>query len=94
MGSGPMRGGNWVGSCPHSCGGTTSTPYLVFFGDSYTTRPGQSEEFQARYVAVLMDALNVYKMILVGLRYGGFVAYSLAAQFPERVERVVICIAG
>ncbi|PKH48030.1 hypothetical protein CRG98_050373 [Punica granatum] len=34
------------------------------------------------------------RMILVGLRYGGFVAYSLAAQFPERVERVVICIAG
>lgn len=30
----------------------------------------------------------------MGLSYGGFVGYSLAAQYREVVERVVICGAG
>lgn len=34
------------------------------------------------------------RMSLVGISYGGFVAYSVAAQFPEMVERVVVCCAG
>lgn len=34
------------------------------------------------------------KFNLVGLSYGGFVGYSLAAKFPEAVERVVIIGAG
>lgn len=33
-------------------------------------------------------------MSVVGMSYGGFVGYSMAAQFPEAVERVVICAAG
>lgn len=37
---------------------------------------------------------SVTKMRVVGLSYGGFVAYSLAAQFKDLVERVVICCAG
>lgn len=31
---------------------------------------------------------------MVGISYGGFVAYSMAAQFKERMERVVLCCAG
>lgn len=34
------------------------------------------------------------RMSLVGISYGGFVGYSMAAQFPEAVERVVLCCAG
>ena len=34
------------------------------------------------------------KFSMVGLSYGGFVGYSMAAQFMEAVERVVICCAG
>ncbi|KAG6383432.1 hypothetical protein SASPL_156815 [Salvia splendens] len=34
------------------------------------------------------------RMSVVGLSYGGFVAYSMAALFPEAVERVVIGCAG
>ncbi|KAK8479641.1 hypothetical protein V6N11_034244 [Hibiscus sabdariffa] len=49
-------------------------PDLLFFGDSYTTRPERSEQFQAHY--------------------GGFVGYSMAAQFKERVEKLVLCCAG
>ncbi|PKI66213.1 hypothetical protein CRG98_013381 [Punica granatum] len=33
-------------------------------------------------------------MNVVGISYGGFVAYSMAAQFPERVEKLVLCCAG
>lgn len=69
-------------------------PDLVFFGDSYTTRPERSESFQAQCVMRLMEANSVKKLSLVGLSYGGFVGYSLAAQFSEAVERVVICCAG
>ncbi|KAG2711924.1 hypothetical protein I3760_04G100500 [Carya illinoinensis] len=70
-------------------------PDLVFFGDSYTTRPERSEAFQARCVMALMEAQGVVNtMSIAGISYGGFVAYSMAAQFRERVERVVLCCAG
>ena len=69
-------------------------PDLVFFGASRTTRPDRSEAFQARCVAALMDSLGARRAHVVGISYGGFVAYSLASQFEERVERVVLCCAG
>ncbi|GJX00100.1 mutator type transposase [Tanacetum coccineum] len=37
---------------------------------------------------------DVKKVRVVGLSYGGFVAYSMAVLFKEMVERVVICCAG
>ncbi|XP_021285236.1 uncharacterized protein LOC110417293 isoform X2 [Herrania umbratica] len=69
-------------------------PDLLFFGESYTTRPERSESFQAQCVMRVMERNSVRKLSLVGLSYGGFVGYSLAAQFSEAVERVVICCAG
>lgn len=42
----------------------------------------------------LMEANGVRKMTVAGISYGGFVAYSMAAQFPEKVEKVVVCCAG
>lgn len=33
-------------------------------------------------------------MSVAGISYGGFVAYSLAAQFPERIEKVALCGSG
>ncbi|KAG8642858.1 2-hydroxymuconate semialdehyde hydrolase isoform X6 [Manihot esculenta] len=69
-------------------------PDLLFFGDSYTTRPERTKAFQAQCVMALMDALNVTNMDLMGMSYGGFVAYSIAAQFKERVGRVVLGCAG
>ncbi|KAJ1382003.1 Epoxide hydrolase-like [Sesbania bispinosa] len=67
---------------------------LVFFGDSYSTRPERSECFQAKCVMGLMEAHGVQRMNVVGLSYGGFVAYSMAAQFPKSVEKLVLCCAG
>lgn len=70
-------------------------PDLVFFGDSYTKRPDRSEAFQARCVMALMEAQGVVKtMNIAGISYGGFVAYSMATQFRERVDRLVLCCAG
>ncbi|KAK9096512.1 hypothetical protein Sjap_022009 [Stephania japonica] len=70
-------------------------PDLLFFGDSYTSLPDRTEAFQARCVMRLLEARGVPgRLTLVGLSYGGFVGYSAAAQFPERVERLVLCSAG
>ncbi|KAA8530841.1 hypothetical protein F0562_005535 [Nyssa sinensis] len=69
-------------------------PDLVFYGDSYTTRPERTESFQAQCVMRLMEAQEVRRMNVVGMSYGGFVGYSLAAQFPEAVERIVIVCGG
>lgn len=69
-------------------------PDLVFFGDSFTTRPDRSESFQSQCVKRVMDANSVEKMSVVGISYGGFVAYSMAAQFKESIEKVVICCSG
>ncbi|XP_024017051.1 monoacylglycerol lipase ABHD6 isoform X1 [Morus notabilis] len=69
-------------------------PDLVFFGESYTSRPERAEWFQAQCVMRVIEALSVRRLSLVGLSYGGFVGYSLAAQYREVVERVVICCAG
>ncbi|XP_041017503.1 2-hydroxy-6-oxo-2,4-heptadienoate hydrolase-like [Juglans microcarpa x Juglans regia] len=69
-------------------------PDLVFFGDSVTNRPDRSESFQAQCVMRVMEANSVRRLSLVGLSYGGFVGYSMAAQFKEVVERVVLCSAG
>ncbi|KAL7119377.1 hypothetical protein ACP275_02G059700 [Erythranthe tilingii] len=69
-------------------------PDLLFFGESSTTRPERSEAFQAQCVMRLMEAHGVEKMSLVGISYGGFVGYSMAAQFPDAVEKVVLCCTG
>lgn len=69
-------------------------PDLLFFGGSSTARPERTEDFQARCVKRLMEAHGVEEMSLVGISYGGFVGYSFAAQFPEAVERVVLCCTG
>lgn len=69
-------------------------PDLLFFGDSYTSRPDRSESFQARCVMGLLDAHGVAMTHVVGMSYGGFVGYSMAAQFREKVGRVVLICAG
>ncbi|XP_009789417.1 uncharacterized protein LOC107783584 [Nicotiana tabacum] len=69
-------------------------PDLLFFGESYTTRPERSEFFQAQCVMRIMEVYGVKKMTVVGLSYGGFVGYSMAVQFPEAVERVILGCSG
>uniref|UniRef100_A0A2K1X3L1 AB hydrolase-1 domain-containing protein n=1 Tax=Populus trichocarpa TaxID=3694 RepID=A0A2K1X3L1_POPTR len=42
----------------------------------------------AQCVMRLMEAHGVHRMNLVGISYGRFVGYSMAAQFQEKIERV------
>lgn len=69
-------------------------PDLIFFGKSFTTRPERTELFQAQCVMKLMEKLGVTKFHVVGLSYGGFVAYQLAHLYPEAAQKVVIVAAG
>lgn len=69
-------------------------PDLLFFGESYTSRPERTESFQAECVMRTMEGYGVKKMAVVGLSYGGFVGYSMAVQFPEVVERLVLVCCG
>ncbi|KAK7328147.1 hypothetical protein VNO77_22243 [Canavalia gladiata] len=69
-------------------------PDLLFFGESFTSRPERSESFQAVCLVKLMEVHGVNRMSLVGISYGGFVSYQVAAQFPEVVEKLVLCCAG
>ncbi|KAF8404609.1 hypothetical protein HHK36_009496 [Tetracentron sinense] len=69
-------------------------PDLLFFGDSFTTRRERTESFQAQCLMRVMEKHGVRVMSLIGISYGGFVGYSMGAQFPEAVERLVLCCAG
>ncbi|OMO73084.1 Alpha/beta hydrolase-1 [Corchorus olitorius] len=69
-------------------------PDLLFFGESYTTRPERSEQFQAQCVIRVMETHGVTVMNVIGISYGGFVGYSMAAQFKDRIEKLVICCSG
>nr|GEV56022.1 monoacylglycerol lipase ABHD6 [Tanacetum cinerariifolium] len=51
--------------------------------------------FQGKCVIENMaDGFGVREMSLVGISYGGFVAYSMCVQFPEAVERLVVYCVG
>ncbi|XP_058185719.1 uncharacterized protein LOC131302931 isoform X3 [Rhododendron vialii] len=65
-------------------------PNLVFFGNSTTKSSERSEIFQAISVGKLLEKLGVKRYYVVGTSYGGFVAYRMAAMWPERVAKVVV----
>ncbi|KAL6657571.1 hypothetical protein ACP70R_005351 [Stipagrostis hirtigluma subsp. patula] len=69
-------------------------PDLVFFGASCTRLPDRSDTFQAFTIKAAMDAIGITKFGLVGVSYGGFVGYRMAAMYPEAVERVAMVCSG
>ncbi|XP_031391106.1 uncharacterized protein LOC116203498 [Punica granatum] len=69
-------------------------PDLLFFGYSFTARPERCESFHAQCIMRVMEAHSVRRMSVVGLSYGGFIGYSIAAQYPAAVESLVICCAA
>lgn len=66
-------------------------PDLLFFGESSTTRPERTETFPAECVKRLMEVQRVEKLSVVGASYGGFVGYSMAVQYPEAIEKLILC---
>lgn len=71
-------------------------PDLVFFGASSSPAADRSPVYQAACVAAAMAALPgaPQRYAVVGVSYGGFVAYHLAHAFPAAVERLVLVAAG
>lgn len=69
-------------------------PDLVFFGESTSSSTARSEAFQAESIGKVMEMIGIKKFHVVRTSYGGFVAYSLAKMWPERVEKVVIASCG
>ncbi|XP_029123783.1 guanine nucleotide-binding protein alpha-1 subunit isoform X2 [Elaeis guineensis] len=69
-------------------------PDLVFFGRSRSDGEDRSVGFQARCVVEGMRRLGVEQYAVVGISYGGFVAFRMAVMAAEAVDRVVILTAG
>jgi len=58
-------------------------------GESDAPATGYAIEDHARDVLGLLDALELDRVVLVGHSFGGLMAYWLAANHPERVERCI-----
>lgn len=66
-------------------------PDLLGFG--YSEKPvwfDYSIQSQARMIARLMNRLGIGQATIVGSSYGGAVAATLALDYPERVEKLVL----
>ncbi|KAK1379437.1 AB hydrolase-1 domain-containing protein [Heracleum sosnowskyi] len=64
-------------------------PDLLFFGGSFTDKPGRSTTFQAEVVVAALRKVGVKKCTVVGLSYGAAVGFKMAKLDPELVEFVV-----
>lgn len=70
-------------------------PDLLFFGGSFTAQPDRSESFQATSMMKAMEAIGAPHFVaVVGVSYGGIVAYKIAEMYPNAVDRVVLICAG
>jgi pimeloyl-ACP methyl ester carboxylesterase len=64
---------------------------LVGFG--FSSKPAgfdYSIQSQARVISRFMDRLGIGKAAMVGSSYGGAVASTLALDYPERVEKLIL----
>ncbi|GJX78947.1 alpha/beta hydrolase fold-1 [Tanacetum coccineum] len=64
-------------------------PDFLFFGGSITNRNERSASFQAEFVAKGLGKLQVEKVTLVGLSYGGMVGFKMAKLYPDLVKSFV-----
>ena len=60
------------------------------FGDSYRPRRPGSIELYARGVIQLLDGLSIERASVVGHHTGGVVAVEVAAEYPQRVEKLIL----
>jgi len=62
-------------------------------GYGYSDKPADARYTiaeQARFVAGFMDGLGIKKAIVVGASYGGAVAATLALDYPDRVDKLIL----
>jgi pimeloyl-ACP methyl ester carboxylesterase len=65
-------------------------PDLLWFGGSSSRNDDFTLGHQVRALIALLDHLGYERVDIVGISYGGLVAYELAASHPERVRRLVM----
>lgn len=65
-------------------------PDLLWFGGSTSRVADHSLDQQVRAMVALLDRLGYERVDVVGISYGGLVAYELAASHPDRVRRLVV----
>lgn len=62
-------------------------------GYGYTSKPRDAQytiEGQARMIAGLLDRLEIEKATIIGSSYGGAVAATMALDYPDRVEKLIL----
>lgn len=64
------------------------------YGWSEATAHGYRKQELASDVLAVLDAMNVDRFRLVGHDWGGFVAFLLGLDHPERIERLVLINTG
>lgn len=65
-------------------------PDLLWFGGSSSSRADYSLAHQAQAMVALLDALGAERVHVVGVSYGGLVAWELAQLAPQRVISVTL----
>jgi pimeloyl-ACP methyl ester carboxylesterase len=71
-------------------GRTVVMPDLLWFGGSYSPSTDHSLDHQVSTMARLLEHLGYERVDVVGVSYGGLIAYELAASQPELVRRMVL----
>jgi len=71
-------------------GSRVVAPDLAWFGETVPLRPSCSVAEQAAIFLELMDHLGIREFDVVGVSYGGYVAWRLAVEHPDRVRRLVL----
>ena len=67
--------------------------YTVYMFSRKDNMPvGCSTEDMARHVAEAMDILGMEKACFLGVSMGGMIAQHLAADFPEKVEKLILAV--
>ena len=67
---------------------------LPGFGESEDFSGEVTMERHGRAVGGLLEHLGLEKVVVVGNSMGGFISAETAIQFPDRVERLVLCSAA
>ena len=66
---------------------------MDFMGYGESDKPSRmySVEDYAKTVILLLDELGIKKTSILGNHTGGFVAGEVAAAYPERIEKLILC---
>jgi pimeloyl-ACP methyl ester carboxylesterase len=65
-------------------------PDLLYFGGSWPNKRSVELDDQLQMVLELMDHQRIERFDVLGISFGGFVAFELAARFDHRVGRIII----